>query len=255
LPKKAILIILGCILIAGVLTYLYFNSGSRSGWKQVLEKRNQYASQSASKPVDFTEYFTKSKIHGISLQRKSIGRVMIKSGKIVASDPFYAGEEFTLPFTTTVPPGNYPVVLCFANLKNWGERVAFAQIILKEGKPVRWEMAKTTAANPADYFYGVDAGLGCFADLESAKLLSQAMREYETKNPEGNYYGDILESEFKDHEDWNIHYPMNNKANNVVMFSSGIGDGSYASYWGFNAKNEVICLVTDFQLFNSEGGI
>ena len=35
---------------------------------------------------------------------------------------------------------------------------------------------------------------------------------------------------------------------NVVFCSSGWGDGSYASYWGFDRDGEVVCLVTDFQV-------
>jgi len=33
---------------------------------------------------------------------------------------------------------------------------------------------------------------------------------------------------------------------NAIAFSSGYGDGSYASYWGFTADDELACLVTDF---------
>jgi hypothetical protein len=32
----------------------------------------------------------------------------------------------------------------------------------------------------------------------------------------------------------------------TVVFISGYGDGGYASYWGFDADDEVVCLVTDF---------
>ena len=32
----------------------------------------------------------------------------------------------------------------------------------------------------------------------------------------------------------------------MVAFSSGFGDGRYASYWGFDEENNLTCLVTDF---------
>jgi hypothetical protein len=35
----------------------------------------------------------------------------------------------------------------------------------------------------------------------------------------------------------------------VIVFQSGYGDGFYASYWGFDAEGQLVCLVTDFDLF------
>lgn len=36
---------------------------------------------------------------------------------------------------------------------------------------------------------------------------------------------------------------------NVITFSSGWGDGEYASFWGYDASGELTCLITDFALF------
>ncbi|NET37521.1 MAG: DUF4241 domain-containing protein [Cyanothece sp. SIO1E1] len=43
-----------------------------------------------------------------------------------------------------------------------------------------------------------------------------------------------------------------NEANgaNVIAFSSGWGDGGYASYWGYDAKGNLASLVTDFACFD-----
>ena len=35
---------------------------------------------------------------------------------------------------------------------------------------------------------------------------------------------------------------------NAIAFGSGYRDGSYASYWGFTADDELACLVTDFRV-------
>ncbi len=35
---------------------------------------------------------------------------------------------------------------------------------------------------------------------------------------------------------------------NIVLFHSGFGDGRYASYWGFDAANRLVCLITDFEV-------
>jgi len=35
---------------------------------------------------------------------------------------------------------------------------------------------------------------------------------------------------------------------NCVAFSSGWGDGVYASYFGYSTAHDVVCLVTDFDV-------
>ena len=36
---------------------------------------------------------------------------------------------------------------------------------------------------------------------------------------------------------------------NVVMFSTGLGDGIYSSYFGYDERGNPVCLVTDFWVF------
>jgi hypothetical protein len=36
---------------------------------------------------------------------------------------------------------------------------------------------------------------------------------------------------------------------NMFIFTSGWGDGEYASYWGFDANGSPVCLITDFGIF------
>jgi hypothetical protein len=36
---------------------------------------------------------------------------------------------------------------------------------------------------------------------------------------------------------------------NMIAFSSGWGDGGYASFWGYDALGNLTTLVTDFSLF------
>jgi hypothetical protein len=39
----------------------------------------------------------------------------------------------------------------------------------------------------------------------------------------------------------------------VALFSSGMGDGAYTSYWGFDAGGEPVCLLTDFDILGRQG--
>ena len=38
---------------------------------------------------------------------------------------------------------------------------------------------------------------------------------------------------------------------NIIAFSSGWGDGCYPSYWGYNAANQRVALVTDFGVLHA----
>jgi hypothetical protein len=37
---------------------------------------------------------------------------------------------------------------------------------------------------------------------------------------------------------------------NMIAFSSGWGDGCYASYRGYDADDKIACLVTDFDVLD-----
>lgn len=44
--------------------------------------------------------------------------------------------------------------------------------------------------------------------------------------------------------------PLASTRLNVVMFSSGWGDGFYPTYGGFNDSGDLMNVVTDFQVFD-----
>jgi Protein of unknown function (DUF4241) len=48
-----------------------------------------------------------------------------------------------------------------------------------------------------------------------------------------------------------VNVSINNGAN-IVAFTSGFGDGAYACYFGYDKDNEVVCLLTDFDVFFPE---
>ena len=80
-------------------------------------------------------------------------------------------------------------------------------------------------------------------------------------NPNANYYKDFLEILFKDNanvspnsrgRDW-INYKLEKCSGNIIMFASGLGDGLYPRYVGFDKNGKAIKLIADFiQLTNEE---
>ena len=213
--------------------------------------------------VDFNPLFDTT-----HLEKVNIGELYLPTGEIVASDPFYMKD--VEPFSTKVTSGTYPVEVLIFMVEENHYRVAFAKIKFSESPAIRWELAVTGNVTQAqldsletdEFFgYGVDAGLGCFADAETARIFNDVMSRYDKEHPDGNYYEDILAAEFtrssqhpfsSDGGDWNNHFPKKGDKHNVIIFSSGWGDGAYATYWGFDPAGKVFELITDFGVVGGE---
>ena len=90
--------------------------------------------------------------------------------------------------------------------------------------------------------YGIDAGVGIIADEEAIKALDQS------KTDDTN--GEIFKKTY-DHYRERWRYTMYDFGNhNLAAFTTGIGDGRFATYIGFDAKGQPCRLVTDFNIFD-----
>ncbi|MBH8606729.1 DUF4241 domain-containing protein [Thermoactinomyces sp. CICC 10521] len=177
------------------------------------------------------------------------GNISLPSGQIVACDPFV--YESTEPFINKVNPGEYPVVLNVVHyLDDDDERIGAAMIRFKESQAVRWEMALKEGQDLSEleegeaFGYPVDCGVGCFMDDGIYKKYKSILDE----NPEyDDFIIEEMEKNYVDTRDWaNLKI---DPLGNIVIFSSGLGDGYYVSYWGYDEKDEICCLVTDFGLY------
>lgn len=180
-----------------------------------------------------------------------IGLINLPTGIIVACDPFLCGVA--MPFLHQVRPGKYPVYLDMLDLTGWGKRVSAAKILFDERTSPDFYIKALKGDDSNSYF--VDAGIGSFMDDLTREELVNIMREFYTAHPDGNYYSDILEAEFKKNtlstldgfSDglWAI-YQLPASEHNIAMFASGLGDGYYESFWGIADGNRIVCLITDF---------
>ena len=197
--------------------------------------------------------------HNKSYDRFLAGRINLPTGQVVCTDPMY--RELAWPQSWTTSKGQYPVYLYFGLEPNFAGRVAYAELVFKDEIPEYWEMSLISEKLLADSFerkmngmYPVENGLSCFADFETFRIYEQEIKEFYQLHKSGNYYNDVLEEHFKENsnippssrgEDWICYKPA--KANgNIVMFSSGYGDGLYPRYVGYDKNGNVVKLVTDF---------
>lgn len=184
----------------------------------------------------------------IAITMETLGELDLPNGRIVALDPgSLAFDNDPKPFERSLPPGRYPVRLSIAHFPAGGERVALAILQVEPTAPVRFAMATKAGEDIAtledtEFFgHGVDSGSSCFVDL-------QAARELVRRNQDWDYcwkqFPQLIA--FEGHGK-NVAIDPSSGLN-LIAFTSGFGDGSYASYWGFDAEDRLVCLVTDFGL-------
>ncbi len=190
--------------------------------------------------------------NGFIFNQYNIGELVLVSGKLVACDPLVFPDS--VPFTTHLTPGRYPVILSVAqNLESNDCRVAYAVIELSKKHPVRWEMATVpgqdiSLLNEGKIFgYGVDSGTGAFMDWEVGKIIdSSLINEEEFEDSYPGQLLDLLEKNYHPTWCW-ANMPVSELPEaNAIAFSSGWGDGFYATYFGYDTDNNIVSVVTDF---------
>jgi hypothetical protein len=172
------------------------------------------------------------------------GLLSLPSGRIVACDPLTAGRQ--APFVQTVLPGRYAVDLALVQGVNSTEHVAMARIKFTKRQPEVWVMALLKGQSLAElsegsfFGYRSDSGTGSFMDADAVSQADFAnLEDIDSLLIE-------LTANYKPQRYW-LEYPLERRLN-IVMFSSGRGEGSYPSYFGIDEAGDICTLVTDFEL-------
>jgi hypothetical protein len=179
----------------------------------------------------------------MTLRHHLVGDLILPSGQLVACDPFMVPDR--PPFKLSIPCGKFPITLSIAHIKT-DQRVAFATLRLTQTVPTSWEMLTvgdqeiSTLEEGELFGYGVDSGTGCFMDISTCRALAERMAKqqdfYETLTAE-------MDKTYRNTWSW-----LDTKLDegNLVAFSSGYGDGVYATYAGRDHDGHVSVVVTDF---------
>lgn len=190
----------------------------------------------------------------------TVGETDFPTGEVVIADPLvYLGTKYQTLLERRIPKGSYPVELSILYSQTAGLRIAAARLKIKEEKTeiyTRGEAAENTEGKRPFCFMGVDAGVGCFADLQTAKEYDEFLRKWHGENPDKNHYDDyfaeIFAESYKKYPDFQTEYgdfiewKLPQSGNRLIMFSSGLGDGIYSAYWGENDRGEITELVIPF---------
>jgi Protein of unknown function (DUF4241) len=191
----------------------------------------------------------------VAVEVPHLGTLRMPSGALIACDPAYlrpiepeigewatkywSDEQSRQPFTVTVPPGDYPVVLSrFRWLRGSGQVEAAVKVWVSDGPVDRWEMALRAGDDPrtlADggfFGFGVDAGKGCFFDAAAASALARQPTEFTLECGQSRELTDDASGA------------------NLIAYHSGGGDGHYPVWIGRTAAGDVACFVADMLTFD-----
>jgi len=158
------------------------------------------------------------------------GALVLPTGQIVACDPIL--DPWVKPFSVTVPPDSYQVLLSLIQ-----DDVALVMVLFGEGTPMRWK-----ATTPKSF--GVDSATGCLMDHKVSRLLHRKADadKYEK-------YAHRFQNALDEHDGlWGNFCVDSSSGANVVLYHTWGGDGAFPSFFGYNSDGELICLVIDMFL-------
>lgn len=212
--------------------------------------------------TDLEVHFTDKMVGNMAVDVLDIGTVHFPTGQIFACDPLVELED-TLPFLQTIPAGTYPVKICVVPSEQYGDRYACVKVEVSQEKPVRYELGMTGKEDldeelgEDDYFgFGVDAGMGCVADIQTQAAFktywAKRLEEDPDIDPYNDLFCDLLEENAKarpeyqeSHGDW-LNWTVPGTDCNLPIFSSGWGNGYYPVYFGYDAKGKVCGVYIHF---------
>lgn len=170
---------------------------------------------------------------------ETLGELEVSTGRIGALEPFSAFEYE--PFTVEVPRGRHTTQVALAR-HGEEEIIAFARVRFSNERAAYWKLAvwprTDTSQMGEDRFagYPVDGGTGSFMDAIAAEDI--------VKQDKSEAIIAAMEREYT--ETRRQHLMFKTERSNVAVFATGIGDGAYASYFGFSQSGKPVVLVTDF---------
>ena len=226
------------------------------------ERRYEEIREKLACKTDLEAYFTEKAIGDQGVDVLDIGAVHFPTGTIFACDPLVELED-ARPFLQTIPAGTYPVKICVVPSEKYGDRYACVKVVVRAGKPVRYDLGMVgnenldEEPNEGEFFgFGVDAGMGCIADIQT----QAAFREYWAKrmvedpdiDPYNDLFCDLLEENFRQNPkyqreggDW-LNWTVPGTDCSLPLCASGWGDGCYPVYFGYDAQDNVCAVYVQF---------
>ena len=226
--------------------------------QQSFEKNLKYISNTKIDVTTIEKQFQKTNTRFYL----EVGETNIKTGNIIVADPLaYLPIKNNNPILNIkIKKGTYKVEVSICRSKEIGIRMCTVRLKIKNTKAILYKLA--TPTEESAIFKGkdgilsgfpVDAGMITICDSEVAKEYQDFLEEWHKEHPNGNHYDDYFAKFFKESSEKLPQYQReegdfieweNPKTHSkLVMVASGLGDGFYQSYWGYDQENEICELI------------
>lgn len=162
------------------------------------------------------------------------GRVLLPSGRLVVAESPLAAD----PLDIVVAPGAYLTHATLARQREQeGEQVAFASVVLSDAPTVHWESAGAIS---------VDGGTTMLTSVEARDELS---RGWQNDQVAAGRLDEEIYNAMVAHGGLGTEWGLSPQTN-LVKVPSGLGDGGYPRYVGFDASGKPTRVVVDFLLLH-----
>ena len=187
---------------------------------------------------------------GKNIELVKVGDMDATANRLMLSDPCYLGSNMVLPMERTTQIGKLPVFASILTTQMTGRVIAGIKIKLSDTSTLRYELAMPlgikawTADDPMVYPYvDVATGIACAVDKETELTFAAAYNNYfNTKGKD--MVLDLLEPMLE--ESGYAMFTIPGSDVTVPMFRTGLGQGAYNAYWGFDKDNKLTELVFPF---------
>ena len=200
-------------------------------------------------------YVETEEIFGVFSNSKKIELVKVgdmdaTANRLLPADPCYFGSNMILPMERTTPIGKLPVFASVLTTKMTGRVIAGVKVKVSDTSTVRYELAMPlgvkawTVDDPMVYPYvDISTGVGCIVDKETELTFAAAYNQY------FNIHGkdmilDLLEPMVS--ESGYAMFTIPGTEVSVPLFTTGLGQGAYNAFWGFDKDNKITELAFPF---------
>jgi hypothetical protein len=186
----------------------------------------------------------------VDLAVLTLGAIEVPSGRLASTDGLLLEGA---PFVQAIEPDRYPLQVVLARLANGDERIALVVVKLVDRAATTWTNAVIEGDDPADLqddeLSGIDveSGMACLFD---ATALAGWRTELGRNEAMFRGLERVLRENRRPSWTW---ARVRAAGGSGYLFTSGLGAGSYASYWGKDARGNLVSLVTDFDLLDWAG--
>ena len=191
----------------------------------------------------------------------TVGYTDLPTGRVIAADPlaYLPSGQFSPVLAQQVPRGSYPVVVSVCTGGTVGIRMCTAMLKIKDTEAVKFVKAQSTEETAIKLKDGnldgfpVDAGMMCFCDRQTAREYRAFLDSWYKQNPQGNHYDDyfaeLFARSYAAQPQWQreggdyIQWTNPDTGSRMVMVASGLGDGFYCTYYGYDSAGEICCIA------------